>query len=126
MVTDARDIGLLWNGLGRSGLREVVVLYRNASFRCGFNRVVASLPEPVILELQSTDVDAHDGWIWMRREFAVGHVVAEDIEVAVVELFVVLVVELAQRCGFVGLERGDGAVEHGFCFRRCAGLLSHS
>jgi hypothetical protein len=27
LVTDAGHIGFLWNGLARSGLREVVVLY---------------------------------------------------------------------------------------------------
>ena len=36
------------------------------------------------------------------------------------------VVELAQRCGLVGLERGNGAIEHGFCFCRRAGLLGRS
>jgi hypothetical protein len=53
-------------------------------------------------------------------------ILAEDIKVTVMELFVVLVVELAQRCGLVGLECGDGAIEHGFCFCRRAGLLDRS
>ncbi len=60
----------------------------------------------------------------MRREFAVGHVGAEDVEVAVVELLVGLVVEFGERRGLTGLERGNGALEHGFGFRRRAGLLS--
>jgi hypothetical protein len=45
LVTDARHIGFLWNGLARSGLREVVVLYNNATFRCGFSGVVLSFAQ---------------------------------------------------------------------------------
>src|ERR1700719_2635393 len=126
LITDACHIGFLWNGLARSGLREVVVLYNNATFRCGFSGVVLSLPKRVALEFQSTNVDPHHGLICIRRQFSVRHVKAEDIQVAVVELFVVLVVELAQRRGLVGLDRGNGAVEHGLCFLRCAGLLGRS
>ena len=58
----------------------------------------------------------------MRREFAIGHVVAEDVKVTVVELLVVLVVERAQRCSLVGLERGNRADEHGFRFSCRSGL----
>ena len=126
LVTDACHIGFLWNGYARSGLREVVVLYGHATFRCGFSGVVLSLPKRVAFEFQSTNVDPHHGLICIRRQFSVRHVKAEDIQVAVVELFVVLVVELAQRCGLVGLERGNGAIEHGFCFCRRAGLLCRS
>jgi hypothetical protein len=49
------------------------------------------------------------GWIWVRGEFAVGHVVAENLEVAVVELLVVFAVEFAQCFGLVGLARRNGA-----------------
>jgi len=41
----------------------------------------------------------------------------------VVELFVVLIVEFAQGGSLVGLERGDGAVEHRSRFLRRAELL---
>src|SRR4029077_6781620 len=126
LVTDACHIGFLWNGLARSGLREVVVLYNNATFRCGFSGVVLSLSKRVAREFQSTNVDSHHGLICIRRQFSVRHVKTEDIQVAVVEFFVVLVVELAQRRGLVGLDRGNGAVEHGLCFLRCAGLLVRS
>jgi hypothetical protein len=85
--------------------------------------VVLSLPKRVVLEFQSANVDPHHGLICIRRQFSVRHVKAEDIQVAVVELFVVLVVELAQRCGLIGLECGNSAIEHGFCFCRSAGLL---
>ena len=114
LVTDACHIGFLWNGYARSGFREVVVLYGNATFRCGFSGVVLSLPKRVAFEFQSTNVDPHHGLICIRRQFSVRHVKAEDIQVAVVELFVVLVVELAQRCGLVGLERGNGAINMAF------------
>jgi hypothetical protein len=77
----------------------------------------------VVLRPPGAGIGAHQGWIRVRGEFAVGHVVAENLEVAVVELLVVFAVEFAQCFGLVGLERRNGAIEHGFNFRRCAGLL---
>jgi hypothetical protein len=56
LVTDACHIGFLWNGLARSGLREVVVLYNNATYRCGFSGVVLSLPKWRALENRVLDL----------------------------------------------------------------------
>jgi hypothetical protein len=125
LVADARQKGLLWNVLGRPGLREVIVHCGDAFFRRPLHRVVDSLSERVVLRFEGADVRTNQGLIGGRRYFAVGHVHAKDVKIAVVKLVVVLVVKFAQRCGLeLGLERGNGSLKHGFRFRRRAGLLS--
>ena len=54
----------------------------------------------------------------MGRHFSIRQVVAEDVKVAVVEVPVVFVVELAQGGGFVRFERRRGPLQHRFGFRR--------
>lgn len=125
LVADARHKRLLWKGLGCAGLREVIVHCGDALFRRSLHRVVDSLSERVVLRFDGADVRTYQGLIGARRYFAVGHVEAKDVKIAVVVLLVVLVVELAQCCGLqLGLERGYGAVKHGSRFRCRAGLLS--
>src|SRR5712691_10024085 len=48
LVGNADHEGLLWNGLGRSRLRELVVHGVNSALRRTFNRVEDSLPEGVV------------------------------------------------------------------------------
>ena len=120
---NADDEGLLWKRFGRSRLREFVVDGGNGSFGRTFNRVEDSLSESVVAALQVADVRSHQRRIGMRGEFAVGHVVAKYVEIAVVVVLIALVVEGRERRGCIGLERGGAAVEHGSCFRRRARLL---
>jgi hypothetical protein len=107
LVADARYKGLLCNVLGRSRFREAIVYCRHAFFRRALHRVVDSLSERVVLELQGAAIRANQFRINRRRDFAVGHVDAEYVKVAVVVQLVVLVVKFAQRCGLeLGLECG--------------------
>jgi hypothetical protein len=56
-------------------------------------------------------------------EIPVGQAEAKDVKVAVAEVLVFLVVECLQRCGLAGLERGNGAIEHGARLLRRSELL---
>jgi hypothetical protein len=56
------------------------------------------------------------------REISIGQAEAEDEKVAIAEVLVFLVVEGLKRCVLIGLERGNGAIEHGLRFL-CRGEL---
>ena len=76
-----------------------------------------SLSERIVLGFQSADIGAHHCRVRVRRELAVGHVVAEHIKIAVAELRIALVIECCKRGSLVGFERYNGVVEHGPGFR---------
>src|SRR6516162_581821 len=108
VVGDASDVGLLCNRLGRSGLREFIIHGADSSFRRILDYVEDPLSKRVVPDLYGADICSHQCWIRMRCEFAVGHVVAEHVEVAVVVVLVVFVIEGRKRSSLIGLERGNG------------------
>src|SRR5260221_1691617 len=102
LVGKADHKGLLRKSLGRSRLRELIVHGADCTFRCTLNRIEDSLPERVVSDFQGPDIRSHQSCIWMSREFAVGHVVAEYVEIAVVIVLIALVVERCERSGRIG------------------------
>jgi len=124
LIADARLKSLLWDRLGRTWFREIVVNRDNASFRCVLNRLIRSLSDRVVLERQGSNINVQQRRTFIRRDLAVGEVVAEYIEIAVVELLIAWIIEFAECRSLIGLERANGAVEHRSRFLRSAELLS--
>src|SRR5215216_4601852 len=87
---DERHKGFFRHRVGRAGLREIIVDRGDAAF---LRRVEQLLAERIVLDLEIAHVGAGKLRIRMGSEDPVALSPAEDIEIAVVELLVVLVVE---------------------------------
>ena len=86
------------------------------------DHVVGALTDRIFFQLQLPDIGADHQRALVGREISIGQAEAEDEKVAVAEVLVFLVVEGLQRRVLVGLERGNGAIEHGPRFL-CRGEL---
>src|SRR5260370_25358927 len=124
LIADARLKSLFGDRLGRTGFWEIIVGRGDASLRRVLNRFVRSLSYQVVLERQGTNINVQQRRTFIRRDLAVGHVVAEYVKIAVVELLIVWIIEFAECRSFIRLERANGAVEHYSRFLHSAELLS--
>src|SRR5262249_26368883 len=100
---------------GRFGARlgKIVSKADNLAFGGLCNRVVSALANGVVRRnLQLFDVSADHDWALVGGDIPVGQTKAVDVQIAIAEVLVFLVVKGFQRGGLVGLESGDGALEH--------------
>jgi len=122
LFADARFERLLGSWLFRSRLWETVVDGDEVAFPRARDHVIGALTDRVFFQLQLPDIGTDPSTTFVGREISIGQAEAEDEKVAVAEVLVFLVVEGLQRRVLVGLERGNGAIEHGPRFL-CGGEL---
>ena len=100
---------------GRLGARlgEIVGKADDLAFGGLCNGVVGALANGIVRgKLQLFDVGADHDWALVGGDIPVGQTKAIDVQIAIAEILVFLVVEGFQRGGLVGFESRDRALEH--------------
>ena len=98
---------------GRFGAGLGKVVGNDLALRSLCNRIIGALADGIVRgNLQFLDVGADHDWALVGGDIPIGQTEAVDVQIAVAEVLVFLVVEGFQCGGLVGLERRDGAIKH--------------
>src|SRR5262249_32817448 len=119
-ITDAT--GLLADSIFKRFLRrghfgarlgEIVGKADDLAFVGLCDRIVGALANRIVRRnLQLFDISADHDWALVGGDLPVGQTKAVDVQIAIAEVLVVLVVEGFKRGGLIGFERRDRALEH--------------
>src|SRR5262249_5859054 len=119
-ITDAT--GLLADSIFKRFLRrghfgarlgEIVGKADDLAFVGLCDRIVGALADRIVRRnLQLSDVSANHNGALVRGDIPVRHTKTVDVQIAVAEVVVMLVVEGFKRGGLIGLKSRDGPLEH--------------
>ena len=113
LLADADFEGFLRRRGFGAGFGEIVDEGDDLAFGCLRDRVVGALADGIVRrDLQLFDIGADQHRALVGGEIPVRQAEAIDIQIAIPEILVFLVVEGFQRRRLIGLERSDCAIEH--------------